>query len=38
MLLGPNEAITILIELHKGVGGGHFFAKIIIKNVLDARY
>jgi hypothetical protein len=32
------EATTILIELHKGVGGGHFSANITVKKILDARY
>jgi hypothetical protein len=28
--LDPNEATTILIELHKGVGGGHFSVNITV--------
>jgi hypothetical protein len=31
--LDLNEAIIILIEPHKGVGGGHFFVEITIKNL-----
>jgi hypothetical protein len=36
--LNTNEAATILTKLHKGVGGGHFFGEITIRNFLDAHY
>ncbi len=33
-----NEAITIITELHKGVGGSHFSIEITIRIFLDAHY
>jgi hypothetical protein len=36
--LDVNEATIIFTWLHKGVGRGHFFVEIIIKNILDAHY
>jgi hypothetical protein len=36
--LHDEEISVILWEMHKGVGGGHFWTDITAQKVLDAKY
>jgi hypothetical protein len=37
-VLQPKQVLTILQELHSGVGGGHFFSDITMRKILNADY
>ncbi len=36
--LDPKETLNVMEELHKGIGGGHFFVNITTQKILDEKH